>query len=284
MSIMRTTALQRRARRFAGAGTLLAVSVALTAGCAVAGSSPRQAASSPREAASSPPSAREILAAAAPGDSSGRYRISVKDSELTVRGVVDPAGRRYRLGFRQPLPGTGVMLAMDFLVIEKRSWVKVAFEGADKRSGLPRLPRTWLRLDPSKIKDRGQGSMPLAYDGAADPANSAVLFAAVVDARQQGVGRYTGTLDVTRAKEAEVLTAQQLTALGDRARSLPFEATLDRQGDLASLTVEVPAVGKRKAWRWAATYSDYGTAPALPTPSGRESQPAPPTVYEMLNS
>jgi hypothetical protein len=70
--------------------------------------------------------------------------------------------------------------------------------------------------------------------------------------------------------------------MGDKAKAVPFKAKLDGEGRLTSLVLDLATAGATSAGRYAVTFSDYGRAPRLADPSGPQSRPAPPVVYEML--
>jgi hypothetical protein len=105
-----------------------------------------------------------------------------------------------------------------------------------------------------------------------------------VDVQSTGDRKYTGTLDLTKATDADIVDKKIVKDLGEAAKSVPFEATLDDKGRLSSLKINVPAGTKTKAQTWEVTYSDYGTAPKVEKPPAAETMEAPQAVYNLLNS
>jgi hypothetical protein len=159
--------------------------------------------------------------------------------------------------------------------------MKVSFSNTAGLTGLPKLPKKWLLLDPAKVAD--PENAPLTFDGP-DPVNAAVLFASVVTVKETGPGRYRGTLDLTKAADAGVAEAKEITAMGAAAKAAPFTATLDASGRLTDLRIKMPAAGKTRAYEHKITYTDYGDAPTVTAPSATGSQKAPAEAYELLNS
>jgi hypothetical protein len=252
------------------AAALLAV-LALT-GCrpadesGVAGSDTSSAAADPRA----------VLVAAVPDRGTETYRLKV-EGDVPLTGIVDPAAKKIQLATSFREPGAGFTMNMSFLVAEARSWVKISFTDAEGVSGLPRLPKTWMLLDPDKVD---AADAPLRYEGA-DPAATRPLVDAIVDVAPDGPGAYRGTVDVT-VVAGDVVEPDVLKTMGDKAKAVPFEAKLDGEGRLTSLVLDLAAAGATSAGRYAVTFSDYGRAPHLADPSDKQSKPAPPVVYEML--
>ena len=68
-----------------------------------------------------------------------------------------------------------------------------------------------------------------------------------------------------------------VAALKDKASAVPFEATVDDKGRIASFKILVPGSDP-----WTVTYSDYGTPVAVRKPGSPVAAPA--ALYELLNS
>jgi hypothetical protein len=167
-------------------------------------------------------------------------------------------------------------------VVRQESWIKLRFTDAEGVTGLPELPKKWMRVDPAKIKDGGD--VPVAYDNETDPGEAGAVLRAIVDVRQTGAGKFAGTTDLTQQGTADIVDDARLKALGEKARAVPFEATVDGQGRLTSTVVKVPAAGQAKAVRYAITYTGYGSTPTPKVPAAGDQQKATAKVYELLNS
>ena len=219
--------------------------------------------------------------ASVPDGDEGTFRFTIKDYEASGSGVVDAASKGLTASIGYKDPDLGFTMNVAFLVVDQKSWVKVTFSNTAGLTGLPKLPNKWLLLDAAKVTDP-EGT-PLTFDGP-DPANAAVLLASVVTATETGPGQYRGTLDLTKATEADVAEAAAITAMGEAAKAVPFTATVDTSGRLNAIQIQVPAAGKTRAYEYKMTYTGYGSAPKVTAPSAAESQSAPPEAYELLNS
>jgi hypothetical protein len=262
--------------RRAGLSVLLAVGVAIAGGCGVvdAGKDAAPASAKPLEP-------RDALLASLPDASTGSFRFKVEDGETPSAGEIDAGRRSYRVGFRYREPEAGFTLHSDYLVVEKQSWIKIRFTGTEGLTGLPKLPKKWMRIDPAKIKG---DDVPVGYENETDPGEAGAVLRAIVEVRQTGAGRFTGTTDLTRQGEAEIVDPARLRALGEKAKAVPFEATVDGQGRLTSAVVRIPAAGKTKAGKYAITYTGYGNTPTPVAPAADEQQEATEAAYELLNA
>jgi hypothetical protein len=256
----------------AGRLTGLTITV-LAAGAAAAGCGTAQ----PEAAA--PPTAKETLLASVPDGSEGPFRFSGRDATTQITGAVDHAAKALELNTSAKDPEHGFTTHVSFLIVDAEIWTKIRFTGAKGLTGLPKLPKRWLRLDRARLTDGG--SVP-TYEGA-DPGNAGVLIEAASAVRDEGSGRYAGTVDLSTGEAAKVLGAEETAALGEAAKRVPFTATVGADQHLASLVLEVPAAGAGKAFQYVVNYRDYGTAPKLAPPAGGQAQEAPALAYEVLN-
>lgn len=137
-----------------------------------------------------------------------------------------------------------------------------------------------MRLDWEKtdLDDTG-----LPTDDDADPAGAAALFRSIVDVEAAGPGEYRGTMDLTQAKGAELVDEETADALGEKAKAVPFRATVDSARRLTSLSVDLPAAGKEPERTHTVSYARYGKAPKVSRPPAAQVTEAPPAAYQLLN-
>ncbi|MFB9235225.1 hypothetical protein ACFFWC_06685 [Plantactinospora siamensis] len=227
--------------------------------------------------------AKQALLASTNEIGNGNFRFNLTSGTTTASGTVHKPSRSAEL--RSTLGGPGADLAMDLdlVYIEPDSWVKATFNGsaADSFPALKNYNGKYLHIDPTRAK--GAQNLVFNFDQL-DPAGSAALTKAVVDVHQTGTGQYAGTIDLTKATDAKMADQALVTALGAQANSLPFTATLDDQGRLNKLAIQVPATTKTKAQELTVTYSDYGAATAAQKPPAGETQEAPPELYQLFSS
>jgi hypothetical protein len=261
-------------RRVASGATAVLAATTLLAGC-----SSDKGGTSATPAKSPDPKAD--LLASVPDEKDPAFRFSGTDETgSAVSGLVDPAAKGTELTVTEKDAEAGFTMKLSFRVVEERSWMKVDFDGAEELAALLKLPKRWMELDETKIKD--PEGVP-GYEGA-DPGNTGVILRAADGVAKQADGSYTGTVDLTGDPAvAEAMEGLDLAALADQAKAIPFTATVGPDGNLAALTLDIPAAGKKKAAKYVVKYYDFGTAPKITAPAGADAQAAPASAYEMLN-
>jgi len=258
-----------------GSTAVLSLTIATAGGCGLA--TKPAADQTPKAVAATP---REALLKAVPDNRVGAYRFDIKGGTTPMSGVLDAPKKTVEIKIVEKEPSLGLTLSMTSLIIDKKGWMKIAFTPANL-PGLPKLPKKWLLLDPSKVKDKDNS--PLQYGDETDPGYVSLLVSNSDGLKETSPGHYAGTTDLTRATKADVADAKTLTALGGKAKAVPFTAVIDAEGHLSSAVVKIPAAGKAKAATYQVTYSGYGrtTTPAAPAPGAQT--PATSSVYDLLN-
>ncbi|MFG3301999.1 hypothetical protein [Micromonospora chersina] len=265
-------------RRVAALATAVLAATALSAGCGTGDGASEGAGSTP--GASAPADPKATLLAAVPDDKDPAFRFSNLDGADKFTGVVDPAAHAMELGMSQKNDDPEFTMNMTFRVIEEDLWMRVKLTGMPGLHDMLKLPKRWMALDRTKLSD---GSEAPVYQGA-DPANTAAIIRTSDTVEDKGNGTYTGFADLTdNADVQSAFDAVDVSALGDAAKKVPFTAVVGPDGNLTSLTLDVPAAGKQKAMKLVTRYYDFGKAPKLTAPAGDEVQKAPASAYEMLN-
>jgi hypothetical protein len=223
--------------------------------------------------------AKQTLLASVPDDNEGPFRFTGKDVTGDISGSVDPAAKGLDLKTSIKDPEHGFTTHIAFRVVGDDAWTKISFTGAEGLTGLPKLPKKWLKLDATKFTDAD--SMP-SYDGA-DQGNAGPLVQAATSVQDDGAGKYSGMIDLTSGEAAKVLEAEQMTALGEAAKQVPFTAVVGADQNLSSLILEVPAAGTAKAFQYVVSYQDYGSTPKITAPAAGQAQNAPKVAYDLLN-
>ncbi len=256
-----------RMHRVAPAAVALAALGAVLAGCSGT-APPAPSASGSPVASADARNAKDELAAAAGRLRSATYKFQVKVGDTTMQGAANPAIKGAQLASKAS--AGGAVLDLELIVVGTDFYARV-----DGLSMLGIDRNTWLHVDGTKIKS-------LALLGIADPGDptgagslSKQLVTVTVTGR-----RYQGTLDLTKASVAG-LPVSAITALGDAATSVPFEATVDAQGRLTALSFTVPAQSGTPATPIAITYSDFGSPVGIAKPTTTVAE-APAAVYSFL--
>jgi hypothetical protein len=260
-------------RRVALATAVLATT-ALGAGCGTGASTGSDPAPSP----SADPKA--ALLAAVPNEKDPAFRFSTVDGTDKIVGVVDPAAHAMELGMTEKNDDPEFTMDMTFRVIEKDLWMRVKFAGVPGLHDMLKLPKRWMALDRTKMAD---GSEVPVYEGS-DPANTAAIIRTAATVEGGADGTYTGLADLTdNADVRSAFDGVDVAALGEAAKKVPFTAVVGPDGNLTTLTLDIPAGGKQKAMKLVTRYYDFGKAPKLTAPSGDQVQKAPASAYELLN-
>lgn len=214
----------------------------------------------------------QILTESVPDEKSAVYAFAIKGGSQPATGLIDATHKAMQFSIEQKNTNPTFTMSMTMLVIDTKVYTKISFKPF--LTGMPKLPSGWMSLDETKTKD-------VTYQNESDPGSSMAVFQNSAGLTSPSTGTYAGTVDLSKADEADIVTADELKALGTAAGTVPFTAEVDGQGRLSKLTVKVPAAGKYKASEYEVSYSGYGTekAPAAPA----DAVAAPSTVYEWLN-
>ena len=223
---------------------------------------------------------RDALLNAVPDAKVGAYRFDVKGGVTPMSGVLDAPQRTSLIKVSQTEKDAGFTLTMTALAVDKKGWMKIAFTPATV-PGLPKLPKSWMAIDPAKIKD-AEGA-PIGYDDSTDPGYTSLVVQNSAGVKETSPRHYAGTTDLTKSTDAEIVDAATLKALGAKAAAVPFEAAIDGAGHLSSVIVKIPAAGKAKAALYRVTYSGYGSTATPEAPAAGEQTKATAAVYELLN-
>lgn len=258
-------------RRAVGTAAAMLAATTLLGGCGPKS----EPAAAPRTSPTASP--KESLLDAVPDGTEGAFSFTGKDASSNLTGRIDPESKAFEVNTVLAPDSDGITVKMSFLVIGDKLWMKAKFSG---QPGLPKFPNKWMALDKSKLDD--SDGVP-SYDGA-DQGNAGPLIEAATSVEEQGPGKYAGFIDVTSGNAADALEDGEAAALGEAGKNVPFTALVGPDEHLASLTLEIPAAGDRKAYQYVVTYAGYGSTPKITAPTGAQATKAPAMAYEMLNS
>ncbi|MDI6106064.1 hypothetical protein QLQ12_46650 [Actinoplanes sp. NEAU-A12] len=225
------------------------------------------------------PAADDALAqlrAAAAKTTSVPGHVTMSAPNVEVTGDTDAAGR-----------ATALVITTDSNGEKTRQEVRVFGDDAYYKLGKTILPN----LDATKFiafPAADFATVSLVHLGDPfDPAGAKGLTAAATSATRAGDGTYTGTADLSGAPGATSRgllpgTAEQLERGGANLKAVPFEATVDRQGQLTSLTVRVPAYGSAPARDSRTRFSALGTPVTVAAPTAAEITDVPDSLRKLL--
>jgi hypothetical protein len=201
------------------------------------------------------------------------YKYTLSSDGLAGTGLADPAAAKTSLSVSGEQ--SGVHMSMDFIIIGTDMWVKMDLGAANKAAG---IPTKFMHIDQAKLKDKSAFGVST---GDSDPGESAKLLQGIVDAQRVDATHYTATLDLTKVTASSV-DQKLLDKLGDKAKAVPATITLDNQGRLVGLTVDLSSVDPSATIK--VTYSDFGAPVTINPPAKSNVVEAPENVYNIFNS
>ena len=227
---------------------------------------------------SSPPTAAESSAAAAATNdlnaavqelTKTSYRYTMKAGDAAGNGTVDPAAKQSSMTI------TVVEFKTEVLIIDPELYARIS------GLGLPGVDaKKWLRIDRTKIKSFAA----LGIRDVNDPTGVNTLAKTIATIQKTGDRSYKGTLDLSKGSDAFGLDEAAVRQLAEKARAIPFEATVTDAGKLATWKMTIPAHGAEKETTFDLAYTEHGgTFPLTKPPAGQTANP-PQTVYDMLQA
>ena len=245
-------------RRFATCTALTAALLAPVAGCG--------GDSSPAAKPSPTPQPAEVLAAAATRTAGINLKLEMIDGgdakATKVNGSYDTTKRLTLLA------GTEDGETMQLVVGPEKAYL----------SGLNALEGKTFRIDLAKLPS-GNGMVVFA-----EPMFPLLLLPTATTVTLTAPGSFSGTLDLTRVQAASIGARKFVegasTAAAAKANALPFTATVNAQGYLATISVTFPAWGdEHKDARIDTSYSGYGDPVTVAEPTGAAVLDAPDGMY-----
>ena len=184
---------------------------------------------------------------------------AVASTKLT--GSSDPA-KKANSG-KMTITAAGQNINADVIVLGTDVYLKLGLPlpGVD--------PKKWMYFDGSKTS-----LSKLGLGNPDDPANVKGFSDAIVTAERTAAGSYKGTIDLTKRNLPEA-SQSLIQQMGDAAKAVPFEATVNTDGYLTSVSMTMPAAGQVPATTSKSTFSDFGKPVTIAKPADAEVQPAP---------
>jgi hypothetical protein len=201
-----------------------------------------------------------VLVAAAEPLHSTSYRFTSTAGGITVEGAADPATRTVTVNAG---PSIGA------LVVDGEIYLRYP-------KGMPGAEQfgngKWLHADASKIALDKIGVRDIT-----DPSGGYTYLKSASQVQQVGDRHYRGTLDLTKSGAG----SKVVESLGDAAKAVPFDATLDDQGRLATIDTTLKVNGTDVTTH--TVFSDYGAKVTAARPAASEVVEAPESFYRIFN-
>jgi hypothetical protein len=235
-----------------------------------AGSNSSTAAAAPSP---SKPAPKEVLTAAAESLDTTSYDFAIKQTDISGQGTLDPATKSLAVNITGKLEGTSI--ALSYLAVAPDLWMKADL-GAAANTQLGLNKTKWMLIDKSKVTDKSQ----LPVDEAGNPAiGTSDMLKSVSDVKQTDATHFTGTVDVTDAGSLLSPDADVLKKVGDKAKAVPFSATIDDKGRLTDFKTDGASIDP--ALTLEISFSNFGATKPIAKPTG--AVPAPANVYKFFS-
>jgi hypothetical protein len=255
----------------------LAVTV-FAAGCGGKASPAHNAASASPTA---DPAAKAALLASTTQLAQQSYHVTAGSRGMTGSGDIDPATRSGSLA----VTGTRPDASATITEIKVGSDIYLKADGGTLASAPGIAPGKWMHLDASALNDSASimtsiMSMPGSDGGGVDG-----ILAGVVSAQRGDGKNFTGTLDPLKTSQSSLSMAALGTiavgmANGGIRETLPFKATLDDQGRIASLNIDGGPLLSGATIDL--TFTDYGKPVTVSKPAASTVVEAPTSVIQMV--
>jgi hypothetical protein len=250
-------------------GKLTGVAVAALLSLAIAGCGDMTGGAA---APAKPADPKAALAASTSGLEAGNYSFTATMPGYRTNGVVHLPS--HTAAFENEETDRGRHGRMRVRLIGHHEYVALTGEISQPLKG-----KTWTAYDLTKLKPEKR---QFTLDNP-DLTGATELVAGAITAARTG-STITGTLNATGLhRNVASFENTELTALGSKAESLPYEATLDDRGRLIRLELDAPAFNREPASRWSLQITGYGAAAPQPAPPKADVFTKPDDYYEMRN-
>ena len=197
---------------------------------------------------------------------------------LTGDGYQDAAGENASRNVVIKDPSTGLTIKANGLLFPDGLYLKVDL-GPMTASipGLGGLGDKWLVADKAKIGDTGLA----AFLTSTESNKPEAFIKGVVTAEQTSPTEIKGTFDLAKSAIG-IATPAEIATVGDAAKSIPFAVTLDADGRISKIVLDMPKLPEYPEADLVTTFTDYGAAVEVPKPAADQTVPAPEMIYLFL--
>jgi hypothetical protein len=216
---------------------------------------------------------KDVLVASTAALQKTSYKFTMSAAGLSGQGSADAAHKTASMSMSGK--EEGVSMKMDFLFLNTDCYIKMDLGKANSQLGIS--PTKWMHLDASTLSGED-----LPFQSTDDPADIDGLFDGLVNVTSTDGKTFSGTLDMTKASGDSAPDSDVLDSLGDKAKAVPFTATLDDKGEVTTLKVD--GTGISPDLNVDVTFSDYGTPVTVTKPDASQIVEAPDAVQEMFKS
>ncbi len=263
-----------KTRRLAPVGlSVLAAAVLAITGCTTSSTpSAPPAASASASATGATPAAKDALLSSIDPLTKTSYKYTLTSSGLTGQGANDPANKKATLTLSGQQQSNSITI--NVVVLATDMWMKLNL--GTNNNNLNISTDKWFHVDATKLG--ANPNLPVDPNGAANTAN---LLTGAVDVQRADARHFSGTLDLTKGTNNNMLGQPDIDRLATKLKAVPFTATTDDQGRLSELKIDLAAVDPALS-AVQSTYSDYGTTVTVTRPDPAQVVEAPDSVYQLF--
>ncbi|MEV0716119.1 hypothetical protein [Asanoa sp. NPDC050611] len=215
--------------------------------------------------ASAPSAATAELTAAAQKLNDDTVKVTLESAAVNSTGNLDPKADKATMSLK--IGASGSNSSVDLRSIGEDAWLQA--------TGVPGVePGKWLHIDGARLAGTSFDALP---DG--DAAGAGKFVERMADVTKSGDGSYQGTIDLTKVAGSGV----SVDVLGGKGNSVPFTATVDDQGRLSKLSLDLTSIDPQLG-TMTTTYSDFGTPVTVAQPPAAQVVEAPESLLQALGA
>jgi hypothetical protein len=260
-----------------GAALLAAAALTLSA-CGPAASSGASGGKTSASPTPSPtPEPKEQLTNALKALNSTSEKVTVSTAGKQVAsGSVDAPNKAGDVAVQ--LTVQGVAIKMEVIAVGADEYYKVDLGAAANRQ-FKIDPKKYYKIDTAKVTDKSSLLIDPSNDST-DPLSLQSALSALADVKSTDGLNFTGTIDMTAASDSVLsgVTTTDVSTLGDKAKAVPFTATVNAQGQLTSFKTDGTGISNELTED--IEFSDFGTV-KITAPAGAVAAPA--SLYSVIN-
>jgi hypothetical protein len=264
-------------RRWVVLGAVALASVGSAAGCGNGGGTTSGGTPSTAPTSAST-DAKQDLVAAADALNSTPFHLDIKSQSFNGQGDADPVNKNSQMTVDVQQAGGTTALKMDLRNVGDQMWIKMDLSGMNL-PGTQDMSNKWLHLDTTKMGPNSKAGLA----SGTGPVDAGKSLDTAKDVQKVDATHYKGTIDLTQGKSLAI-DEKTVTTLADKAKAVPFEATVDDQHRLTEFKITVPAVDNQPEQVIDTTYSAFGTAVSVAAPSAAEVAEAPAALYALFKA
>jgi len=200
---------------------------------------------------------KEALLASTKSLTTSSYKFTIKSAYANVSGAADPTNKLAKMTAAE-----GSLRKVDFIQIGTELYVKLNLGTLGSQPGIQ--SDKYYHTEVSKLG--ANKNLPFGVNG--QPFDPNGTLTGLNDVQSSDGTHFTSTVDATKMTGVVSVGDDAVLNAGDKAKSVPFAATLDDLGRLTDLSVNGGSIDRQLAFE--VTTTDYGTATGVTKPDSSQ--------------